>query len=44
MYPNTFRSMRVRKATASRMGTIIVKRLTMNILLGRGVEPLIIKA
>lgn len=38
--PSTFRSMRVRNATAKRIGTISSGRLTMNILLETGVEPL----
>lgn len=43
MYPRIFRSTNVRKATASRTGTISEMMLTMNMLLGRGFEPLVIK-
>lgn len=43
MYPRIFRSTNVRKATASRIGTISEMMLIMNMLLGRGFEPLRIK-
>lgn len=44
MYPRIFRSTNVRKATASKIGTISEMMLIMSILLGRGFEPLRIKA
>lgn len=31
IYPNTFRSSKVRKATASNTGTIKIRRITFNI-------------
>lgn len=43
IYPRTFRSIRVRNATARSTGTIIVRRLIRNMLLERGIEPLVIK-
>ena len=43
MYPKTFRSTNVRKATASRIGTISEIMLIVNMMLGRGFEPLGIK-
>lgn len=43
MYPRIFRSTNVKKATASRIGTISEMMLIINIMLGRGFEPLRIK-
>ena len=43
IYPRTFRSIRVRNATARSTGTISVRRLIVNMLLERGIEPLVIK-
>lgn len=44
MYPRTLRSTSVRNATARRTGRMSVRMLIINILLGRGFEPLGIKA
>lgn len=43
IYPRTLRSTSVRKATASKIGTISEMILIKNIVLGRGFEPLGIK-
>lgn len=43
IYPRTFRSIKVRNATARSTGTIIISRLIINMLLERGIEPLGIK-
>lgn len=43
IYPRTFRSIRVRNATASNTGTIMERRFTRYIVLKRGFEPLGIK-
>lgn len=43
IYPRTLRSTRVKKATASSTGTIRIRRLIINMLLERGIEPLNIK-
>lgn len=43
MWPRTFRSTSVRKATARRMGIMNVRILIINILLRRGFESLSIK-
>lgn len=43
IYPRIFRSTNVRKATASKMGTISEIMLIINMMLGRGFEPLRIK-
>lgn len=41
MQPCTFCSINVRNATASRIGTIIDRRVIMNLFLGREVVPLV---
>jgi hypothetical protein len=43
IYPRTFRSIRVRNATASNTGTIVERRFVRYIMLKRGLEPLGIK-
>lgn len=45
IYPSTFRSNRVKNATANRIGIIIISKLIKYIkLLKRGIEPLILKS
>ena len=43
MWPRTFRSTSIRKATARRIGIMSVRTLTINILLRRGFESLSIE-
>ena len=43
IYPDSLGSTNVRKAMVRRIGIINERLLIINILLGRGVEPLIIK-
>lgn len=43
IYPRIFRSVSVKNAIAIRAGTISRSKFTMNMLLRRGVEPLVVK-
>lgn len=43
VYPRIFCSIKVRNAMAKRTGVIMDKKLIKNIMLKRGIEPLVIK-